>query len=134
MGIKAFAHFVMSIKGHIGTLNRALEKQVPVLTARSEGGGSHAENAARELVETQYELCNTRTAIKEVKKFFVQIQKQWKQPKDRVIGHVVWAPPVSVSAAPHSYTKDVCVIKLDKKKFSQDFRGNVLDLGACQSV
>jgi len=57
--------------------------------------------------------------------------KQWPKPKDRVIGHVVWAPPVSVSTAPHSYTKDVCVVKLDEKKFSQNFRRNVLDFGAC---
>jgi hypothetical protein len=49
--------------------------------------------------------------------------------KDRVIRHVVWAPAVSVSTPPHGYTEDVCVFKLDKKKFSQNFRGNVLDLG-----
>ena len=57
--------------------------------------------------------------------------KQWPKPKDRVIGHVVWAPPISVSTAPHSYTKDVCIVKLDEKNFSQNFRRNVLDFGAC---
>jgi hypothetical protein len=57
--------------------------------------------------------------------------KQWTKPKDRVIGHVVWAPPVSLSTAPTSYTKDVCVIKLDDKKFSRNLKSNVLDLGAC---
>jgi hypothetical protein len=59
------------------------------------------------------------------------MKKQWTKPRDRVIGHVVWAPPISFSTAPHSYTKDVCVVKLDMKKFSQNFRRNVLDLGAC---
>ena len=43
-------------------------------------------------------------------------------PKDRVIAHVGWAPPLSFSTAPHGYTKDVCVVKLDKTKFSQNFR------------
>jgi hypothetical protein len=134
MGTKAFTNFLISIQGHIGTLNNmvgVLEKRVTALRARSESGGPNAEQAARELVETEHELSKTRTAITELKKFFVKMKKQWTKPKDRVIGHVVWAPPVSVSTAPHSYTKDVCVVKLDEKKFSQNFRRNVLDLGAC---
>ena len=134
MGTKAFTNFLISIQGHIGILNNTvgvLGKRVTALTARSEGGGPNAEQAAGELVETQRELNKTRTAIEELKKFFVKMKKQWTKPKDRVIGHVVWAPPISVSTAPHSYTKDVCVVKLDEKKFSQNFRRNVLDLGAC---
>ncbi|GBE88767.1 hypothetical protein SCP_1401720 [Sparassis crispa] len=117
MSTKAFTTFLISIQGHIGTLNNTvgvLEKWVTALTARSEGSGPNAEQAAGEL---------------ELKKFFVKVKKQWTKPKDRVIGHVVWAPPVSVSTAPHGYTKDICVIKLDEKKFSQNFRKNVLDLG-----
>ena len=134
MGTKAFTNFLISIQGHIGTLNSTvgvLEKRVTTLTARSEGGGPNVEQAASELVETQGELSKTRTAIEEVKKFFVKMKKQWTKPKDRVIGHVVWAPPVNVSTAPHSYTKDVCVVKLNENKFLQNFRRNVLDLGAC---
>ncbi|KIM81198.1 hypothetical protein PILCRDRAFT_821650 [Piloderma croceum F 1598] len=133
MGTRAFTDFLISIQGHIGTLNNTvgvLEKRVTALTARSDGGGPNAEQAARELVETQRELNKTRTAIEELKKFFVKMKKQWTKLKDRVIGHVVWAPSVSVSTAPYSYTKDVCVVRLDEKKFSQNFRGNVLDLGA----
>ncbi|EKM56437.1 uncharacterized protein PHACADRAFT_118113 [Phanerochaete carnosa HHB-10118-sp] len=131
MGTKAFTNFLISIQGHIGLLNNmitVLEKRAAVLTARSQGSGPNAEQAARELVETQHELSETPTAIKELKKFFVKVKKQWTNPRDRVIGHVVWAPPVGVSAT-HGYTKDVCVIKLDEKKFLQNFRGNVLDLG-----
>jgi hypothetical protein len=137
MGTKSFANFIMSIQSHINTLNSTvsiLEQQVTTLTAMSEGGGSNAKQAGSKLVETQRELNKTRTAIKKLKKFFVQMKKQWTKPKDRVIGHVVWAPPVSAPTAPHGYTKDVCIIKLDEKKFSQNFRGNVLDLGACLSV
>jgi hypothetical protein len=134
MGTEAFSNFLKSIQGHIGGLNYRInvrEKRVTVLRARSESGGPNAMQAARELVETERELSETRTAIPELKKFFVKMKKEWTKPKDRVIGHVVWAPPISVSTAPHNYTKDVCVVKLDDKKFSQNFRRNVLDLGAC---
>ncbi|KAI1791811.1 hypothetical protein LXA43DRAFT_1136373, partial [Ganoderma leucocontextum] len=132
MGTKAFTDFLISIQGHTRTLNNTvgvLNKRVTALTVRSEGGGPNAEQSARELVETQHELSKIQTAIEELQKFFLKVKKQWTKPKDRVIGHVVWAPPISVSAAPHSYTKDVCVIKLDKKKFRKNFRRNVLDLG-----
>lgn len=132
MGTRAFTNFLRSIQGHIGSLNiriGMLEEWVTAFSAKSEGGGPNAEQAAHELVETQRELSKTQLAIEELKKFFVKMKKQWTKPKDRVIGHVVWAPPL-VSTAPHSYTKDVCVVKLNEKKFSQNFRGNVLDFGA----
>jgi hypothetical protein len=57
------------------------------------------------------------------------MKKQWTKPKNRVIGHVAQAPPVSVSTTPHSCTKDVCVVKLDEGKFCKNFRRNMLDLG-----
>jgi hypothetical protein len=102
-----------------------------VLTARLEGDSPNAEQAAHELVETQRKLSKTQTVIEKLKKFYLKTKMPWSKPEDRVIGHVVWAPPVSVSTAPHSHTRDVCVVKLNEKKFSQNFRMNVLELGAC---
>jgi len=43
----------------------------------------------------------------------------------------VWAPPITGLTAPHGYTQDVCVIKLDKERFLPNFRGNAIDLGMC---
>jgi hypothetical protein len=100
MGTKAFGDFLISIQGHLGTLNstvEAWENQVTVLTASLENGSPNAQQEARALVKIQGELSDTRTAIDEPKKFYVKMKKQWTKPKDRVIviGHVVWAPPVS---------------------------------------
>jgi hypothetical protein len=134
MGTGAFANFLKKIQAHIGTLNNTvdiLERRVQVLTARSQGGGHSAQQAADELKESERELIKTQAAVGELKKFFVKVNKEWTNAADRVIGHVVWAPPISVDTALHSYTKDVCVIKLDGRKFMQNFKGNVLDLGAC---
>ena len=133
MGTKAFTNFIVSIQAQINTMNLTVDylQRVILSTARSEGGGPNAEETARHLAKSQRELSEARTAIEELKKFFLKMRKQWAKPKDRVIGHVVWAPPVSVSTTPHSYTKDVCVVKLDEEKFSQNFMGNVLSLGAC---
>ena len=58
------------------------------------------------------------------------MKKDWAEVNNRVIGHVVWAPPITGLVPPYDYTLDVCVIKLDKKKFL-NFKGNAIDLGAC---
>jgi hypothetical protein len=99
------------------------------LTRRVEAGGNDAQKSAGELAETQDQLTKTVTKIDALKAFFVDVKKRWSKLKDRVIGYVVWTPPIGVGV-PHRYTRDLCVIKLDKKKFRK-FRGNVLSLGAC---
>ncbi|KAI6145492.1 hypothetical protein BKA82DRAFT_995627 [Pisolithus tinctorius] len=132
MGSKDFNDFLASIQDHIDIMNHTvgiLERRATTLTARAEGDGPTAKQAAKELEVTRRQLPKTREAIEALKNFFVKMKTEWTSPKDWIIGHVVWAPPVSVHAAPHSYTVDVCVIELDKKKFLKNFRGNVLDLG-----
>ncbi|KAI6007536.1 hypothetical protein F5J12DRAFT_720683, partial [Pisolithus orientalis] len=131
MGSKDFNDFLASIQDHINIMNHTvgiLERRATMLTARAEGDGPTAKQAARELEVTRRQLPKTREAIEALKTFFAKMKTERTSPKDRIIGHVVWAPPVSVHAAPHSYTLDVCVIELDKK-FLKNFRGNVLDLG-----
>ncbi|KAF9068812.1 hypothetical protein BDP27DRAFT_1223677, partial [Rhodocollybia butyracea] len=129
MGTNAFDNFIKSIQGSIGRFNSVvtvLEKRVQSYMAQSEGGGLSSTKVADKLVETQRELSETRATIKTLKEFYIQMRKHWSNPGDRVIGHVVWSPPIS---ALRGYTKDVCVIKLDKTKFESNFGGNVLDLG-----
>jgi len=137
MGTRAFSDLLTSTQGRTGTLNTTvgvLEKRIAASTRRLQGGGSDAAEAARELTKYQGELESTRTAIEELKKFFQEIKKYWSKPRERVIGYVTWAPPISFSTGPNGYTVDVCVVKLDKEKFLDNFGGNVLDLGTCRSV
>jgi hypothetical protein len=134
MGTKAHKDFLASIQTNIDTLINTvsvLEKRVTVLARKVAGGGTNAEQAARDLVKTQNDLNEKNIAVEELKTFQVKMKNEWKEPNDRIIGHVVWAPPISVFTPPHGYTKDVCVIKLNKKKFLPNFMGNVIDLGAC---
>jgi hypothetical protein len=128
----AFTNYLAFLQSTIANLldtAEYLETRVTLLTALVEGGGSRAEQSGLSLLETQKRLTKTRTKIDALKAHFVTVKKKWSKAKDRVIGHVVWAPPISVATPPHQYTQDVCVIKLDKDKF-RHFRGNVLSLGA----
>ncbi|KAG5725461.1 hypothetical protein E4T56_gene15666 [Termitomyces sp. T112] len=88
------------------------------------------QQAVNDLATTEADLNKRKAAIEELKTFFIKMKKEWSALNDRVIGHVVWAPPISFSTPPHGYTKDVCDIRLNKKKFLPNFKGNVIDLGS----
>jgi hypothetical protein len=131
MGIKAFDDFLTSIKAKIGDLNLDItfSKNLAV-SYKSEADAGDAR-AATLLASTEDGIKKKKEAIEALKAFFITMKKDWSVVHDRVIGHVVWAPPITGLNAPHGYTKDICVIKLDKKKISSNFMGNVIDLGAC---
>jgi hypothetical protein len=121
MGTRAFDDFLDSILAEIGSLNNTvtfLKKSIASYT-----GKPHLAAKA--------DLEKTNAKIKALEDFFVIMQKDWSDPKSRIIGHVVWAPPITGNTPPHGYTQDVCVIKLDKDRFWPNFVHNVVSLGAC---
>jgi septal ring factor EnvC (AmiA/AmiB activator) len=131
MGNRAFDNFLASIQAKIGNLNNTitvLEKRAASYKSKADAGNAQA---ASDLAATENDRKNKKKAIEALKAFFVTMKKDWSEVNNRVIGQVVWAPPITGLNAPHGYTKDVCVIKLDKKKFWPNFMGNVIDLGAC---
>lgn len=131
MGTLAFRNYLASIQAAISTCNEtaeALNTKISKLTARLQDGIGDQESQAK-LVENEAELAKTHIKIKKLKRFFVDVKKRWSKPKDRVIGFVRWAPPISVGVPPHGYTRDLCVIELYKEKFKYMI-GNVLSLGA----
>jgi hypothetical protein len=131
MGNRAFDNFLASIHAKIGNLNNivtVLEKRAALYKMKADAGNAQA---ARNLAATEGDMKNRKEAIEALKASFVTMKKDWSEVNDRVIGQVVWALPITGLNAPYGYTKDVCVIKLDKKGFWPNFMGNVIDLGAC---
>jgi len=131
MGAAAFKNYLASIQILISTLIdtvSSLEKKIIMFKTRVQNG-INVDQSQKKLYEHETQLANTRTQIEDVKDFFVDIKKRWSKAKDRVIGFVCWAPSIGVGVAPHRYTRDLCVIELDKEKF-RSMIGNVLSLGA----
>ncbi|KAJ3753137.1 hypothetical protein EV360DRAFT_88066 [Lentinula raphanica] len=130
MGAPAFKNYLASIQAlistHIDTV-ASLEKKITTFRGRVQAGVDVVESQ-KKLGEHETELANTRIKIDHLKNFFVNIKLNWSKAKDRVIGFVRWAPSIGVGIAPHRYTRDLCVIELDKKKF-RSLIGNVLSLG-----
>ncbi|RXW20176.1 hypothetical protein EST38_g5685 [Candolleomyces aberdarensis] len=58
------------------------------------------------------------------------ILDRWKDPSDRVIGHVVYSPPLVAGAKHQEYTLDVAVCEVDPSLLdANNFLGNVVDWG-----
>jgi len=131
MGDIAFTNYKASIQAHIGTLLdtvKSLKKRVDAYKRKVEDGVD-VDQSKVILQENEVELSKTERHINELKRFFLIIDKRWGRRKHRVIGHVVWAPPIAAGQAPHDYICDLCVVELNKDKF-RNLMGNVLCLGA----
>ncbi|KAI0055877.1 hypothetical protein BV25DRAFT_1872997 [Artomyces pyxidatus] len=61
--------------------------------------------------------------------FYKDINSQWGDIACRNIGHVDWAPEISVDVQGRSYTKDIGTFEIDAARFKAQFKGNVVDLG-----
>ncbi|KAF8467938.1 hypothetical protein DFH94DRAFT_795956 [Russula ochroleuca] len=132
MGTKAWDDYLKSVQIQIGNLGTAAEihrESIGRLEGRAEGDTPTAKKAKKELEKTRELLEETTDAINELQNLYEQTKKDFGKPSQRVIGHVVWSPAITVGTAPHDFTKDVCVVKLDKARFLPNFKGNVIDLG-----
>ena len=59
-----------------------------------------------------------------------EIATHWRTEEKRIIGELVWAPPITLSTAPDQYTLDLAVIKIDPGKLdASNYRGNTINIG-----
>ncbi|KAI6149868.1 hypothetical protein BKA82DRAFT_8377 [Pisolithus tinctorius] len=104
------------------------QKQLHKLQQREASPDADGIEAERAVVESSLRVA--KASIKEINKFHSNVTKVWSQEKHRVIGHVLYAPPITVGASTKRYTEDWALIELDRNKINwANFRGNVIDLG-----
>lgn len=118
MGTKAWDDYLKSIQIRIGNLGTAAE--------------IYRESIRR--LEGRALLEEATNAIDELQELYERSKKDFGKQSQRVIGHVVWSPAIAVGTVPHSFTKDVCVVELDKARFLPNFKGNVIDLDRGRQV
>jgi hypothetical protein len=61
--------------------------------------------------------------------FYKELNAKWSDIGRRNIGHVDWAPKISVDVEGDRYTIDVGTFELDEESFKPNFKRNVVDLG-----
>jgi hypothetical protein len=99
-----------------------------------DGLGAAAEDedaeitAARQAFED--ELAKAEKSKASVDEFYGDITRFWTVESQRVLGYVLYAPPISVSTGDKRFTEDWALVELDRGKFNWNaFRGNVIHLG-----
>ena len=131
MGKPAFDSYVDSVQAHIGTLNetaKTLRVLIRTLTERVQQQ-INLPTSQHRLDENEAELVKINRRIVEFKQFYITLSRKWSKLSDRIIGHIVWAPPIAAGVGPNRFTQDLCVVQLYKPKFLA-FNGNLLSLGA----
>ena len=132
MGTKAWDDYLKSIQIRIGNLNTTAEihrESIRRLEGRMAGDTPVAKKAKKELEKTRVLLEETTNATDELHELYKQTKMDFGETTPRVIGYIVWLPAITVDTPPHGFTKDICVIMLDKARFLPNFTGNVIDLG-----
>ncbi|KAL5536327.1 hypothetical protein ACEPAF_148 [Sanghuangporus sanghuang] len=127
-GFHRFQRGLDEIKAAIAdTLARGIVALEEKLSIEDE---EEAQEALEALVAKQALLAKTEKDIAVLENFYKEVNGKWADIARRTIGHVDWAPEISVDVGGRSYTKDIGTFEVDAERFRAQFKGNVVDLGA----
>jgi hypothetical protein len=85
------------------------------------------------VLSKQAKLTDVKQNIVILEAFYKEVSTQWSDIGRRNIGHVDWAPKISIGVQDEQYTLDLGTFELDEAKFKANFKGNVIDLGVFAS-
>ena len=129
LGDDAFNKLLTSIQSEIGSAAIDGEYQERRLGA-AERMEVEADEREMERKGAQAALDKTKGTIEEHPLFCQDVLEHWGPAEERVLGHVLFAPPIGVGPTADQYTEDFAVIALDPSKIdAKNFKGNVIDLG-----
>ena len=93
--------------------------------------GRAGEAAKKEREASQSLVDRAEANVKALTAFRHELSTHWATEQSRVLGHVIFSPPITVGAGTEQYTQDVAVIEIDAAKIDPStFTGNVIDLGS----
>ncbi|KAF8994474.1 hypothetical protein BDQ17DRAFT_1366852, partial [Cyathus striatus] len=83
-----------------------------------------------ERASVESDLREEGVSMKMLKDFNNNVICDWSQEENRIIGRVLYAPPIGPSEGPKRYSEDWALIELDRSKIDwPNFKGNMIDLG-----
>jgi hypothetical protein len=92
--------------------------------------GMEGEAAERERRKAQIALDDAKEEMEAHQAHSQDVLKYWGSSENRVLGYVLFSPPIKVSVTADQHTEDFAIIVLKPSKIdAQNFKGNVIDLG-----
>ncbi|CAE6475016.1 unnamed protein product [Rhizoctonia solani] len=125
--VDANATEVVSITEHIERLQKEDQSE-------DEEVAADKEEALRKKRAQLNELTDVGTRLRE---FYNRVTRDWTDITHRNIGHLDWAPSISIDVDTLNYTRDMATFVLSADKFQRNFVGNVVNLGvkyACHEL
>lgn len=114
----------------IGRQVVSVEESEEVLAYLGHPVEGEGDTVARQRQQNKLTLEIGEDTIRVAEAFYRDIKKNWSKESQRVLGHVLYSPPISVSTGIKPYTEDWALIELDRSKIDwTNFRGNVMHLG-----
>ncbi|KAJ7755319.1 hypothetical protein DFH07DRAFT_868423 [Mycena maculata] len=94
--------------------------------------GEAAEDATITKTRQKFQdrVTKARKTIDKINALHTEITKHWTLPRQRVLGFVIYAPPISVGTGPKKLTEDWALVEIYRDKIDwTGFMGNVVYLG-----
>ena len=134
LGDRAFQRAIGAIENRIVIEGHAVDDhEVNLERLRRDGQATDTQK-----VNAETKLAEVKASLARVTEFHSEIGKFWPMNHWRVLGHVLYAPPISVSVGTgdEKFTQDWALVELDRRMFNWPaFQGNIIPLGAfCQSI
>ena len=134
LGKKTFTDLVDSIKFSIGDRDMMVDhwrEHIEGYKEREKGTDAvDVGKAEAYRIETQRLVDKAGKAKVALEAFLDRVNKDWKNPKNRVLGHILRSPAIGLGVGEQRFTQDWGIFQIDRAKLGDGFRGNKMDLGA----
>ena len=121
----AFENYLRSIKDKI----RGQEFEIEYQERRVAAARDAPDDMVKRREDAEYKLAEAKRAIEALKAFYEEVSERWKNPERRVLGNVIYSPPIKLGFGTEKCTQDFAVIDIDPCKIDgTNFKGNVIAL------
>ena len=121
--------------GSYGTDADLLTREIVEWEAKPKSKDPEEAAEYKAIIEAKREkLAKVKKDISTLEAFYKDTVSRWGDIARRNIGHVDWAPEISVDVQGRKYTRDIGTSEVDAARFKAQFKGNVIDLGVLYLV
>jgi hypothetical protein len=106
-------------------------RQIAWFEHREQGtDAADVAKARADRVVAQGLVDNAEAAMDALAELLDQVNQDWKQPNNRVLGHVLRSPAITLGVGPHRFTEDYGIFQVNRDKLGEGFQGNKIDLSS----
>jgi len=131
LGSKAYQKALESIMDKIGHEALMVDYYKDELEGFGEVTEGEAATIADERENFKGKLAEAEKSIGTLREFHLKITRFWSTENQRILGHILFAPPISLDTGDKYFTEDWALVELyrDKIRGQGGFKGNVIHLG-----